>query len=380
MNHWLLTSDAFAHRVRLEETMGIQAGAGNYWDGFMQNLEGEIFSKAGGVAEIKVSGVLSDSPDPIAFMYMGGNTTYGQIKEALTAANVDPDVETIIMDINSPGGSVLGLFDAMQAISDSAKPVVAKVRGMAASAAYGLASQADRIEATNEGAFFGSIGVMTTMRKDDETITITSSNAPNKVPDLETTEGLEEIRRHLDAIHDQFVGMIAKGRGTTVEDVNANFGRGSVFLAQQAEARGMVNCVSCSKSTIESSTISNEFDTGEHALNLEQLQADHPELYAQAIQKGADQERSRVKAHLTLGESSGSMETAVKAINEGTSVSDDACQAEYLSAKLNSQSLQARVDDDGDKGSEGASLQTQEGGPSEFEAQVIGQLGGLKNG
>lgn len=371
---WLIEQTAFDQRIRLEASH-VDLKSSNWWDSAYEAMEGNVLSTAGNVAQININGVLTDSPDVMAFLYMGGNTTYSQIKNALGEAMANPEVTEIQLNINSPGGSVLGLFDLMEYMGSIDKKMVASVRGMAASAAYGIASQADSIEATNAGAFFGSVGVLTTYKKDDDVVTITSTNAPNKVPDFETLDGLEAIRKELDAIHAQFVGMIAKGRGVTVDFVNTNFGRGSVLMSLEAESKMMIDCVRCSGTKIEVSNVSKEL--GAEELTLEQLKADHPELFAQAVQTGIDKERSRACAHLTLGEASGAHDVASKAIAEGKSVSDDATQAAYLSAKINSQTLDLRSKDDDDKGAEGTPAGGTEG-LSELESQIIAKLGGLK--
>lgn len=80
-------------------------------------------------------------------------------------------------------------------------------------------------------------------------------------------------------------------------------------------------------------------------MNLEQLKKDHPELYAQVIQIGKDEEFDRVSAHITMGESANSLDIAVKHIKAKTGF-NQAVSAEYMSAGMKNQSLQNRKSDD----------------------------------
>ena len=84
-------------------------------------------------------------------------------------------------------------------------------------------------------------------------------------------------------------------------------------------------------------------------MNKEELKAKYPDLYAAIFGEGKEagvmEERERVGAHLKLGEESGSMKIAVQFIAEGKSVMDNKVQAEYLSARMNSQALNLRYGD-----------------------------------
>jgi ClpP class serine protease len=70
----------------------------------------------------------------------------------------NPGVDAIVLDVESPDGSVYGVDELAQAIFDArtAKPIVAIANSCAASAAYWVASQADELYAA-PGAGVGSI-------------------------------------------------------------------------------------------------------------------------------------------------------------------------------------------------------------------------------
>jgi hypothetical protein len=90
-----------------------------------------------------------------------GLTSYEGIAAQLERAAADPQVKTVVLDIDSPGGEATGMFSLAAKVRAVAaeKPVIAVVNDMAASAAYGIASQASEI-VVSETSLVGSIGVV----------------------------------------------------------------------------------------------------------------------------------------------------------------------------------------------------------------------------
>lgn len=79
-------------------------------------------------------------------------------------------------------------------------------------------------------------------------------------------------------------------------------------------------------------------------MNEAELRAQHPELYASVLASGVAQERDRVGAHLTMGEASGDMPTAIAAINAGTGMTAT-LQAKYMAAGMSRADRSARQSD-----------------------------------
>lgn len=86
-------------------------------------------------------------------------------------------------------------------------------------------------------------------------------------------------------------------------------------------------------------------------MNLDDLEKNHPELYAQVVQIGKDEEFDRVQAHITMGKQSGSLDIAVKNIEEKKTFTQSVA-AEYMAAGMKNQSIQNRKDDEVDTGSQ----------------------------
>lgn len=295
-----------------------------------------------GVARIPVIGPLLKVPDFFLDVFEGGSTLYGDIIQAVRMADVDPDVERIVLEIDSPGGNLAGLFEATEAIRRVTKPVEAQVTDTALSAAFAIAVSADKVTVNNPLALTGSVGIVTRQLIDSDRVTITSTEAPDKDPDVATAAGIAKIRETLDAMHVEFAGIIARGRGVTVDTVNQEFGRGASVIAEVALQAGMIDAIGGSE---DPSQVTGG-PTDMAALTLDELRAQHPEAYAAAVQAGVDRERDRVTAHVTAGASYGAGELAARNILDGTEFTSQAVQAGYMAAGQTAEQVAARTADD----------------------------------
>lgn len=257
-----------------------------------------------GVAQIPILGQLTPSADPCAAFAGLDETEYGFIRAALSAAESDPSVESIALNIDSPGGYIGGLDETAQAIAAVGKPVVAYVSNMAASAAYWLASQADRIVAVSPAAQIGSIGVALEEFDNDAALAAegiahrvyTSTDAPDKRPDTKTESGQAKVIAELDALHGVFVRRVAEGRGVSEEVVNRDFGRGGLLIAEEAMAKGMIDEVLGShlERNVTLAVGKKMKAAGPITKEVNMTQEDIDALRSQAFQDGIAAERKRV--------------------------------------------------------------------------------------
>jgi ClpP class serine protease len=313
-----------------------------------------ILTSAGKTSQIKVGGVLTKNPNFMAFLFGGGNTTYTEIAAALAQADADPDTTEISMLIDSGGGQFDGLFTAINAMQATTKKINVVSTGLTASAAYALAAQGDTITAANKASRIGSVGVVATFQVRDDEVQITSTNAPNKRPDVKTPEGVAAVKEELDAMHDLFVDAIATGRGVTDEKVNADFGRGGTLLADQALERGMIDAISGTESTTPKRSA--DVGGGNQKVNTmkpSELLAQHPDTYAAVMQLGVDKEQDRVGAHLTMGVASDAMDTAIAACKDGSEMTAT-LSAEYMAAGMAKKQTEVRGGDTVDTGTPAA--------------------------
>lgn len=170
-----------------------------------------------------------------------GLTSYEGLAHQIKTAAADPDVSSIILDVDSPGGEAVGCFETATVIREARKqkPVVAVVNGMACSAAYALAASATKIITTPSG-IVGSIGVLMihadfSRQLDQKGITPTLIFAgANKVdgnPYQPLPAGVRtDLQAHIDLMYGQFIDCIVTGRN----------GKLSAALAKATEARAYV--------------------------------------------------------------------------------------------------------------------------------------------
>lgn len=202
-----------------------------------------------GLAVLGVYGTISKR---VGLLTGSGGTSVDQLMGQFREAQADDAVERIVLDYDTPGGSVFGLAEAAAEFRKykGRKPMTAVVNPEAHSAGYYLASQADEVVITPSG-MAGSIGVLYTHI--DETalneqmgIKVTYIQAgkykTEGFPDVELSDDARaDIQNRVDTYYAQFVADVAQGRGVTTQQVEERFGQGRVFTAQEAVDRGLAD-------------------------------------------------------------------------------------------------------------------------------------------
>lgn len=219
--------------------------------------------------------------------YLGIGMTLTDFSQDVQKLMDNPDVESILLDVDSPGGTVTGINEASNFIAEASKekPITAYVGGVGASAAYWLASAADEIvlDATSR---VGSVGVVVAypspQEDDDGYIEIVNTASPNKRPDVSTEQGKKVITAELDDLADVFIGTIAKNRGVSEATVRSDFGKGGVLVGQKAVSAGMADRLG---SFEELMAENNKYEEGdfEMKLTVDKLKADHKDVYDQVV-------------------------------------------------------------------------------------------------
>lgn len=189
-----------------------------------------------------------------------GETSYEGIKHQLAMALADSKVASLLLDIESPGGEAVGAMEAAAAVraANKVKPVTAVVNGMAASAAYALASGAGKIVTTPSGVV-GSIGVVLlhadfSRQLDKAGITPTLIFAGAHKVDANPFEPLTEpvrddLQREVMQFYDLFVAAVADGRrGMSPQGIRATEAR--VFIGEEAVKVGLADEVGTFESVL----------------------------------------------------------------------------------------------------------------------------------
>lgn len=213
--------------------------------------DGALFEVKNQVAIIPVRGMLVQEVSICAAFFGETMTTYRFIQQAAMEADINPRVDRIAFDFDTPGGSVSGVEETFQVISSLNKPSFAIGRNLVASAGYWLASACDQIISVSKTGFFGSIGVITTIVNSNERderngikrTTLTNRKSRDKNPDELTDEGLNVIADRLDSIYNVFVDSIMFKRGEKVSAEAISNLEGRVLIASEALNYGLVDSI-----------------------------------------------------------------------------------------------------------------------------------------
>lgn len=304
-----------------------------------------------GNAVIPIKGPITKGNSLFSFFFSGSSSDY--IKSQLIEAVENRDVEKIILDIDSPGGTVDGSFELADFIQSIEKPVIAYTDGTIASAAYLIASAADEIVITGKTNQIGSIGVIAThidfskqSEMMGETVTeIVSGKYKNAAsPETPLTEfGKETLQNQVDYIFSIFAKDVAERRGMELQSVIDMQAR--VFIGQESIDAGLVDSVSTidqllsdnvsvgSIQKIHIKPASTPILTGVK-MDRKTLQDEHPETYAEVLQagieEGIEKEKQRVSA-IKDNTIQGHEDLADKMIKEGMSIED--AKTEFIRAE-----------------------------------------------
>lgn len=215
------------------------------------NLSAGIRAK--GVAVLPISGTILHRASFWA-SFFGLSSTEG-IRKAFDAAWNDPAIGTVVLDIDSPGGTVAGLPELAQHIHDAVKAggskrLLAVTNPLSASAAYFLASQAHEVISTPSGKT-GSIGVFAlhlemskALERAGYTVTLISAGKykveGNPYEPL-TKAGRAAAQDTVGDYYEMFVDAVARGRNVDPDQVRNGMGEGRVLTAQRAVAAGLVD-------------------------------------------------------------------------------------------------------------------------------------------
>lgn len=211
-----------------------------------------VAENPGSIAIIPIFGLIAQRMD--MFTEISGGTSLENFSSVFRQAVSDPNVTGIILNVDSPGGSVALLQETADLIFSSrgAKPIVGVANTLAASAAYWLASQGDELY-VSPSAEVGSIGVIAMHvdnSKADELDGYSYSyiTAPENGYKAEGNpheplgdEARSYLQSRVNEIYDIFVASVARGRGVKATAVRSDFGKGRLVAAKTAVALGMAD-------------------------------------------------------------------------------------------------------------------------------------------
>lgn len=205
------------------------------------------------LAVLSICGPLSHrSQGGFLSMLFGDTGTYRHIRADFRAAIADESIGAIVFDIDSAGGEVAGCFDLVDEIYQARgkKPIYAIANEAALSAAYAIASAADKVYLTRTAAV-GSVGVMAVhvdqSGLDEKTgLKYTAIHAGSKKTDGNPHEALSkeaaaEIQARVDKTYGLFCATVARNRGLSDQAIKAT--EAAIYLGADAVSAGLADAV-----------------------------------------------------------------------------------------------------------------------------------------
>lgn len=273
-----------------------------------------------GILHVPVKGVLLNN---FPFAYGNYATGYEYIWEAVKRGVGDSEVKGIALVIDSGGGLVSGNFalvDKIFAVRGQ-KPIRSFANEHAYSAAYSIASVGDTITVARTGGV-GSIGVVVVhmeysqMLEDAGIKTTIIRSKPGKMEgnpyEVLGKDAEGRIKARVDEFHNQFVAMVARNRGMSVEAVDAT--NALTFMAQEAIDNGLADEIGTFDDAITAfvATINSEGDEEMAVESYSKAQLDEAvasavaaatetakaEAVTEGKTLGATEERARISAIL----------------------------------------------------------------------------------
>jgi len=199
---------------------------------------------------------------PLAVIYATGAIEMGKgddqtigsetLAEAIRQARLAPDVEAVVLRVSSPGGSALAsdiIWRETELLKEAGKTFVVSMGDYAASGGYYISAGAERIFAS-PNTITGSIGVFgmlpyaTELLEDKMGLAYddvrTHSHAGIGLEAQLDAVQMEAMNASITNIYEDFVGIVAEGRGMEYDEVDA-IARGRVWTGQDAQKIGLVD-------------------------------------------------------------------------------------------------------------------------------------------
>lgn len=289
----------------------------------------------GDVGILRIRGVLCNHGDFFDLFF--GHCPIDVVKDDFKLLVENASVRHILLDIDSPGGSVSGVQNLAKLIWEARarKNIIALANGQAASGAYWIASAAQQIFLASPTAMVGSIGVITfhvdvSERDKQKGVKITEifrgqfKNIASENKPL-SDEGQTELQRIVDLVYEQFVQEVAKARGLSIDFVTEVMANAQMHLGAGAVERRFADGIKSLEEILamlkgeerpmeikekpptssspaippdEPKRPAEPVEVKKSSVNIDDWKTQNPELHAQlvsqAMTQGSERERQRI--------------------------------------------------------------------------------------
>ncbi len=209
-------------------------------------------ASGGGIAVLPLYGVVTQRGNMVDDVSGPGSVSTQRFAAALRQALADESVSQILIDIDSPGGSVYGVAELADEIvaARAQKPIIAIANSLAASAAYWIGCSASEFYVT-PGGEVGSIGVWQAhfdysqaLAAEGVTPTLISAGKykveSNPYAPLDA-EAQAFMQSRVDDYFLAFCKGVARGRGVPIAQVRNGMGQGRLLGAEVAHSVSMID-------------------------------------------------------------------------------------------------------------------------------------------
>ncbi len=205
------------------------------------------------VAVLSVEGGTINKPN--FFTRLFGIPSYDDIKSRFIEAYEDKSVNSVLLNLDTPGGmakGALSLSEFISTYSSNIMPVISYAESYAASAGvlYGTAASAFMMDKYAEIGSIGAVAIFGEMsealKQEGVNIYVARSTPYKAVPTpLEplNDKGKEVLNEAVQRSHDMFVGALSTNLQMPIEDIQKNLATGRMFTAEQATANGLAQGV-----------------------------------------------------------------------------------------------------------------------------------------
>ena len=189
-----------------------------------------------------------------------GFGNYEDVQTRVDAAAADPNIDAILLEIDSPGGEAAGAFDLADKIyaARGSKPVWAIANDSAFSAAYAIGSAADKLFLTRTGGV-GSIGVLAAHvdqsgYDEKQGVKVTTITAGARKNDFNAHEPLSEdaagfLQAEVNRLYGMFVDTVARNRSLSADAIRTT--EAGLFFGEDAVKAGLADGVGTFESTLQ---------------------------------------------------------------------------------------------------------------------------------
>lgn len=336
---WAITAEMLRQiqSIYLSHTLGQQANLGDIEAkiGKPLNNSQQEYEVSDGVAIIPVRGPIAKKMN--LFSRISGGSSTELVANEIKAALADFKVHSIILHMDTPGGTVDGTAELAGLVYDSRseKKIVTLVDGLMASAGVWIGSAATEVYLQSKTAVAGSIGVVSqhvdVSKMEEQQGRKTTEIYAGKYKRIDSAyeplskEARDYRQTEVDYLYSLFVDDVSKHYGLSTEKVVSDMADGRLFTGQQAVDAGLAKGVMSLESLVDklngdnrsskfktTAVISKQQSTQEVSnmdlsdLTAEQLAENRADLAEhfraegrqQGQQSGAEAERQRIQGVL----------------------------------------------------------------------------------